>query len=205
MSKIEYETKKRILLAAKEEFLQKGYKDAWLRDISAKAGVTTGALYGYFKNKEDLFGTLVENEYHYVLNVYAEILREFNKIPAAEQINYTSEYTGRGMRQIGAYMYDHWDAFKLILCYSEDTAYCHLVEDMVRLDVRATIEFSQSSTDGGITLKPVNEILAERLSYIKFQLFFDMVTQDLPREQMEEYIQQLLEFYIGGWEKLWGC
>ena len=204
MSEAELETRERILLAAKEEFLEKGYKNAWLRNISKKAGVTTGALYGYFKNKEDLFGTLVEKEYHYVLHMYNEVLQEFNTVPPAERIDRTSEYTGKGMRLTGTYMYEHWDAFKLILCHADDTAYGHLIDDMVELDIQATIAFSQSSEAVGIMLRPVNETLAQRLSYSKFSLFFDMVTQELPREQMDEYIDQLLQFYLGGWEKLWG-
>ena len=205
MSEKEFETRERILLAAKEEFLEKGYKNAWLRNISKKAGVTTGALYGYFKNKEELFGTLVGTEYRYVLNMYNEVLQEFNTYPPAERINRTSEYTSKGMRLIGTYMYEHWDVFKLILCYADDTAYGHLIEDMVRQDIQATAEFSKSSVDAGVSLAPVNATLTHRLSYIKFYLFFDMVTQNLPRNQMDEYIDQLLKFYLGGWEKLWGC
>ena len=204
MGTAELETRERILLAAKKEFLEKGYKNAWLRDISQKAGVTTGALYGYFKSKEALFGALVDASYHSALQIYAEVLREFNTVPPAERINRASEYTEKGMRLTGTYMYEHWDAFKLILCHADDTAYGHLIDDMVRQDVAATIGFCQSSAAAGIMLRPVNKTLAQRLSYTKFSLFFDMVTQDLPRDQMNEYIDQLLQFYIGGWEKLWG-
>ena len=40
-----------ILKCAKAEFLEKGFKDASLRTIAKQAGVTTGAIYGYFKDK----------------------------------------------------------------------------------------------------------------------------------------------------------
>ena len=136
--------------------------------------------------------------------MYDAVLQEFNRIPAGERIYRTSEFTGKGMRQIGSYMYAHWDAFKLILCRSGDTAYSHLVEDMVERDMMATAAFCRSSKDAGVALQSVNDTLTERLSYFKFSLFFDMVTQDLPQKEMEDYIQQLLDFYIGGWEKLWG-
>ena len=43
-----------IIEAAKEEFLDKGYKDASLRNIAKKAHMTVGNLYRYFKNKEDI-------------------------------------------------------------------------------------------------------------------------------------------------------
>lgn len=54
------DTRDRLLKAAKREFALRGYKGASLRQICASAGVTTGALYFFFKNKEDLFRTVVE-------------------------------------------------------------------------------------------------------------------------------------------------
>ncbi len=53
------DTRDRLLKAAKREFALRGYKGASLRQICASAGVTTGALYFFFKNKEDLFRTVV--------------------------------------------------------------------------------------------------------------------------------------------------
>ena len=48
-------TLQNILEAGKEEFLEKGFKSASLRNIVKTAGVTTGAFYGYFSGKEALF------------------------------------------------------------------------------------------------------------------------------------------------------
>lgn len=48
-----------LLASAKEQFLEKGYDKASLRTICAGAGVTTGALYFAFENKNALFETLV--------------------------------------------------------------------------------------------------------------------------------------------------
>ena len=53
------DTRDRLLKAAMREFALRGYKGASLRQICASAGVTTGALYFFFKNKEDLFRTVV--------------------------------------------------------------------------------------------------------------------------------------------------
>lgn len=37
--------------AAKAEFMEKGFREASLRNIAKSAGVTTGALYGYYGSK----------------------------------------------------------------------------------------------------------------------------------------------------------
>ena len=43
-----------IIDAAKEEFLEKGYENASMRNIASKAGITVGNIYRYFESKEDL-------------------------------------------------------------------------------------------------------------------------------------------------------
>ena len=57
-------TKERLLQSGKEEFLQHGFQNASLRRICANAGVTTGALYFFFRNKsQHMFCPCVCNIY----------------------------------------------------------------------------------------------------------------------------------------------
>ena len=58
--KADRETRELLMESGKKEFLEKGYMKASLRKICADAGVTTGALYFFFKDKEDLFGAISE-------------------------------------------------------------------------------------------------------------------------------------------------
>lgn len=48
-----------IHTAAKAEFMEKGFQAASLRNIVKTAGVTTGAFYGYYNSKEELFSAVV--------------------------------------------------------------------------------------------------------------------------------------------------
>ena len=57
--KDERETKEKLLASAEHEFMEKGYQGASLRNICKNAGVTTGALYFFFKDKDDIFVSLV--------------------------------------------------------------------------------------------------------------------------------------------------
>lgn len=49
-----------IIKAAKNEFLNKGYDSASMRQIAKKAHTTLGNLYNYFTNKEKLLGAVLE-------------------------------------------------------------------------------------------------------------------------------------------------
>ena len=53
------QTEQKLIKSGKEEFLKKGYTKANLRDICKNAGVTTGAFYFSFENKEALLSAIL--------------------------------------------------------------------------------------------------------------------------------------------------
>ena len=53
------EIRERILAAALDEFYERGYKLAAMRNIAANAQIPTGLIYSYYKNKADLFDAIL--------------------------------------------------------------------------------------------------------------------------------------------------
>ena len=53
------EIREKILAAALDEFFDRGYKLAAMRNIAAKAQIPTGLIYSYYKNKADLFDAIL--------------------------------------------------------------------------------------------------------------------------------------------------
>ena len=54
--------KRQIVEGARQVFMARGFDAASMGDIAKAAGVSKGTLYVYFKNKEELFGAIVEQE-----------------------------------------------------------------------------------------------------------------------------------------------
>lgn len=70
------ETRAALLRAGAALFAAKGYADAGAEEIVAAAGVTRGALYHHFKDKADLFETIVEQ-------AFADIVAEIDAAAAS--------------------------------------------------------------------------------------------------------------------------
>lgn len=51
----------RLLDLAVKEFAERGFEDASLNEILSRAGISKGAYYYYFDDKEDLFATAIES------------------------------------------------------------------------------------------------------------------------------------------------
>ncbi len=204
MSETERMTLQNILSAASEEFLQKGFQGASLRNIVGRAGVTTGAFYGYFKSKEELFDALVKDQYTHILAMYQSALEHFQEMRPDEQRSCMEDYTITEMAQMTDYIYDHFEAFKLILCCSEGTPYEHLVHDMSQMNCEATRDFSDMLHQNGMSINTVHPQLEHMLTSGMFCAFFEMVVHDIPKENSEEYVKQLVHFYEAGWQRLMG-
>ncbi len=70
------ESRKRILSAAVRVFSQYGYRGASMRLIAKTADVSVGAVYLYFRNKEELYYKLIKNKLDDLDARTGEILRD---------------------------------------------------------------------------------------------------------------------------------
>ena len=75
-----------------QEFAARGYERASFNRIIERAGVSKGAMYYYFDDKEDLFNTVVER-------VLQRALGEFIEMPSAETPDEFWEMVHRFMSQ----------------------------------------------------------------------------------------------------------
>lgn len=66
------ETRDALVEAARELFAQRGYHDVGVRDLTARAGVTRGALAHHFGDKEGLFVAVFEAVEHDLIAEIAE-------------------------------------------------------------------------------------------------------------------------------------
>lgn len=57
------ETRQKLLAAAAACFAEKGYSACSVSDIVTRAGVSQGNLYVHFKNKEELFKVMIQEEH----------------------------------------------------------------------------------------------------------------------------------------------
>lgn len=204
MSESEKTTLESILSAAKTEFLEKGFRGASLRNIVKTANVTTGAFYGYYKSKEDLFDVLVGKQADYVMSVFKKAQTDFAMLPPDEQKKHMSEISGKCMIDILEYTYKNLDEFKLILSCSEGTKYEYFVHDMVEVEIDATHKFNEVLKGLGIKSKLLNPDLEHMLISGMFAAFFEMVIHDMPIEQARENLKDLRAFYTAGWQKIMG-
>lgn len=197
-------TLERIHNAAKAEFMEKGYRSASLRSIVKAAGVTTGAFYGYYASKQELFAALVDGEYEYILGEYKKALNAFEELPAERKPEQMGNAGRDCMKRMLEYSYGHRDALFLILQRSEGTKYAGMVDEMVELEVDGTHKYYEVLRKLGNTVPYIDERLEHILVTGMMNAYFEMIVHDMPHDDARRYLEELNDFYTAGWLKLMG-
>lgn len=204
MNSTEQKTLNLILDAAKAEFLEKGYKSASLRNIVKTVGMTTGAFYGYFKSKEELFEALVGEHYDYMMNRFIKAQTDFASLPMETQPDIMPDVSGECMFDMLKYAYDHLTEFKLILCCSEGTRFSGMIDEMVEIEVKGIHDYIEVLEKLKRPSPPIDERLEHILITGMFNTFFELVIHEMPYDDAENYLKELREFYTAGWMKIMG-
>ncbi len=198
------DTLQNILNSGRDEFMKKGFEGASLRAIAKAAGVTTGAIYGYFPDKKALFDELVSQPAKELLDKYISTQQEFAERPVEKQGTEMVQASDESLAWMVEHIYSHYDAFKLLVCCSAGTEYAAYVDKMVEVETQATLRFIAAMRQAGQQVNEVDEQLIHILANAFFSGVFEMVAHDMPREKAKGYISSLKEFYIAGWLQILG-
>jgi len=202
MGQQEKNTLNTILSVAEEEFLKKGYRDASLRTIVKKAGVTTGAFYGYFKSKEELFDALVKEHYNYINKIYDDLLEEFERIPPEDQKRKMENYSSIGLQKMFDYIWDHKTPFQLIYKSAGGTKYENFLQNIAQKDIVSTDAFYDLLEKQGTKVERIDPLIEQLVIISTFTTFFTLVLQDIPKADAKRGLNQMFRFYRSGWNSL---
>ena len=197
------ESHKRIIEAAREEFLEYGYNDASLRRIASKAGIQVGGLYKHFANKEEVFASLVDPVIKGFTDCYGVIEKDyFNEIENLDPgISWSNQNETVRMME---FIYDHFDEFKLIICRSQGTMYENFTHDLSILEEEVTLKYMKELKKRKIPVKKVNEKEFHLLVTSSVNAIFQAVTHDFKRSEAMHYAKTLEKFYLPAWKALFG-
>ena len=144
----ELNTRAKILRAAKQEFFANGFADTNVRTIAEKAGVTTGALYNIFNNKDGIFEALVSGVFDELLNTmsHSELLESQNFGMKTSDLSSITELSQRRFLRMIDFFYDNWDAMKLIVCCSKGSPYEHIFDKVIDITDRETLQWLEQDS-----------------------------------------------------------
>lgn len=192
-----------LLEAGKKVFLETGFQGASLREIASMLGVTTGAIYRYYTDKEALFDAIVSEPAEELVNRYRTSQQMYAERSLEEQLSGISGVSEENTWMMD-FIYDHFDAFKLIVCCSAGTRYEHYIDILVEIEANSAMLLSEKMREAGYKLPLLNDDLAHMISSGLFNCIFETVRHDMPKDRALEYMGSYQLFYTAGWMKILG-
>ncbi len=197
-------THKKILESGMQLFLKNGYERTNLRELCKGAGITTGAYYRHFEDKEALFSALVEP-------AVAGIQERYN-VAESRCFDYLSNSNLTDlwnvsidtMKEFIEFIFGHFDEFKLLLHCSDGTKYVDFTDWMVEKEVEDTLKVYEALDANGIKYKRLTLKELHMLNHSYYSCIFETVLHDYTKEEALQTTKTLAEFFTAGWRKAHG-
>ena len=184
----------KILTAAREEFLEKGYSGASLRKIAEKAGATVGAIQTRYKSKDALFGCLLKPLLDGIESLFRNTKADYYSGGDADFLAGLKVSMGHESAAILHLIFDHYEEAVLLLCRSAGSGYAQCFDRIVQSKIQESIAFFHAAGVSG-----VDEGLLGLLIAAQFDSYRRIVAECPDRETAERYLDALMIYHFGGW------
>ena len=188
------ETKYKLLESAKKEFLEKGFTGASLRTIAANAGVTTGAMYRHFKDKDAFFCALVDDVIDYVTQMVMLANTENHALFDSMAIKNHMAFETESAKALINYMYDNFDAFTLLLTKSAGSTHEHFQDEICDLYTKNFDIIYKWMYKQKIATKKIPQMTVHTIASTVINAYCEIVLHKMDKKDALAYIESIIEF-----------
>ncbi len=191
-------TRREILQAAREEFIQLGFEKASMRTIAKKAKVSTSNIYNYFDNKEHLLVAILKP-------VLEGMEKAFQHVSHPNQFEkrFTESYeTWKERFNIALeYVDANRDYFTLLLLKSQGSSMEDFHEEVLTRLTKVNYEQYRTFKTANPNYKgEVNEFVIRNILSFFLNIFVQMIRQNISKAEMLQYEDSFLKFLHFGYK-----
>ncbi|MCR4618627.1 MAG: TetR/AcrR family transcriptional regulator, partial [Lachnospiraceae bacterium] len=189
--------------AIKEEFLEKGYKDASIRSIGARAGMTSAGLYRHYADKEAMFNAMVEPLIESLKNWTTRHTRKKHSlvdggVPDEELFGETF------VDMIKEIILPRRDEFVLLMSRSGGTKYENFIHDYVCVNQKEFLDAIRYLKEKGYPVVEISEEELHMLLSAYLTACFEPIIHDYDDAEVIKYLNTVQEFFMPGWMRIMG-
>lgn len=201
------QTHEKLVKSGLEAFLKEGYEKANLRRICKAAGITTGAFYKHFEDKEALFSELVEPLARKIRQTYVLFetrgYEEYGDVRPLSRQRLASvlEMKEQGTLETSVFLYSHRDIYELLVFRSYGTPYEHFLDALIDAEDKNTFNILEMihGKENALT------IMTKESIHIVNQAFFKALSENVVHAKSKEELlataKVISAFFNAGWER----
>ena len=200
MQTLKSDIRNRILSAAKEQFVQRGYLKTSMREIADAVDVGVGNLYNYFENKDELFCVILRP----VSDALERMLQEHHGAKGADiMLICSEEYLKSAVDEYISLINKHGELMKIPLFHSQGSSLETFREDYTN---RSTEMVKTWFAEMKEKHPEINVVVSDFMIHLQavwmFTLFEEMLKHAIDSKEMEYIVHEYILFEIQGWRAL---
>ncbi len=192
------EVKNKILEAAKEEFLSVGFQKASLREIAARAKVTKGNIYVYFKNKDELFSVLVQPA---IDNFFEALDYDYTQMDSEDIVMelYSEDHTKESFFKHVEIVTSHKEEMQLLLFCSDGSSQANFRDDIAEAYERNSARFYNHVERYVPSFKNnITHMFMHACALLYINFIEEVIKHEPSEEDLTMYITQMSTFVRSG-------
>ena len=189
-----------IIENATEEFVNKGFKNASMRNIAKKAGIVLSNIYNYFENKDQLFCEVLSP----TLTAIGDSMTEHNSDEYLSLDIFTSEeYQCQNLNYFVKLVENNRVGLKLLLFQASGSSLENFRDTFTDQYTRVGMEYVAKMKERYPHVNgQISEFFMHTASAWWLAIIGEIVTHDLSHEQITQFISEYIEFGVAGWKQL---
>lgn len=189
------EIKQRIINAAREEFLDKGFEKASIRVITTKSKTAKSNLYNYFKDKDDLFYSVVKST---VISIKKGMELADELYVSKGHHLYSKEEQKRVVSIVSKFVNENMVDVKLLLFHAQGSSLQNFKSNTIEVFTDIMCRWVKTiMPDKSISRNFVRSISNFYLSIIEQYILYEQ-----SEDQMEKYQEEFITFVYNGWKAI---
>ena len=192
---------KKVLAAAREEFMEYGYENASMRRIGQRAGMTAAGLYRHCRDKADLFSEIVLPSIQRIDDwLEAHISRSVRSVESKD-VDLWKDSEIDMMRDL---IYPNMEEYRLLLTRAQGSPYENFLHDLTERHQNQMLQFLPFLQERGFTPRRIDPQELHLLLSAYTTALFEPVVHGYSQEDAFRCLETVEAFFLPGWKQVLG-
>ncbi|MCT4601160.1 MAG: TetR/AcrR family transcriptional regulator [Marinifilaceae bacterium] len=203
MQKQKENIRQRLLDVAKKEFTKNGYKETSMRAIASKSDICLSNIYNYFRNKDELFKTVLDP----LLLAFEDVLIEHNDdIHISMEAFINLEYQEKQALSIIKLVKKYNKELKLLFLKSTGSSLENFREDFIKQQTITGKEYIKRFKEKYPYCNDnISETFIRTTCALWLTIISEIISNDkLNNKEMMTFLNEYVQFCTAGWKSLMG-
>lgn len=191
----------KLMGAARQEFLECGFKKASMRSIGERCGLTAAGIYRHCRDKEDLFDQVVMPFVQRIDEwLAAHVARYVDAVNSGQRVTWSDSEVDM-MREI---IYPNMEDYHLLLSRSQGTKYDNYLHDLTEQQQREMLNYLPMLRAEGYAVRDIDPKELHLLLTAYTTALFEPVIHNYSQEEALSCLETVEAFFLPGWKNLLG-